>query len=353
MRCAGVSSSSAGKRRELHPAIGGTGVCDRRNWSTEVTRRSSRASWLAWSSMRWSWPQAKDYVRQTQRAPSRSPLWRSLQQRIPWQSGAEERLLALLAKLRSGRRHAQGYGLANLLTLLRQQRGNLRGLDLSHLDHSRGVSARGRDARCDPLSGALLRECVFTEAFDAIIAVAISSTEQYWAAGSQRGEVRVWREGGQTLHLAWQAHTDIVLALAFSPDERTLASGSFDGSVKLWDVERRVLLWSGWHTNVTGCLAFSPDGGLLASGAHDGTVRLWDAEAGHPLAGPAASRSGHLAGLAPGWEPARHWRRRGHNSAVGEAAEQAGSCVQTLSAHSSWVHGLAFAPDGRSLASAS
>ena len=97
------------------------------------------------------------------------------------------------------------------------------------------------------LPGRLLRECVFTETFDAIMAVAISRSGQYWAAGSKRGEVRVWREAGQTLHLVWQAHTDIVLALAFSPDGRTLASGSWDGAVKLWDVERGALLWSGWH----------------------------------------------------------------------------------------------------------
>src|SRR5207244_17789 len=76
------------------------------------------------------------------------------------------------------------------------------------------------------LSGALMRECVLTETFDAIRAVAISRSGQYWAAASQRGEVRVWREAGQTLQMVWQAHTDMVTSLAFSPDERTLASGS-------------------------------------------------------------------------------------------------------------------------------
>src|SRR6184192_4616665 len=94
------------------------------------------------------------------------------------------------------------------------------------------------------IAGALIRESVVTETFDAITAVAISRSGQYWAAGSRRGEVRVWREAGQILHLVWQAHTDIVTSLAFSPDERTLASGSFDGSVKLWDVESGAALWS-------------------------------------------------------------------------------------------------------------
>ncbi len=110
---------------------------------------------------------------------------------------------------------------------------------------------------------------------------------------------------GKLLHLAWQAHTDTTYALALSPDEHTLASGSNDGSVKLWDVERGALLWSGWHTQSIMRLAFSPDGSLLASGGVDATVRLWESEAGHPPGGIAASQFSHLAGLEPGWAPAR------------------------------------------------
>src|SRR5260370_32548598 len=97
------------------------------------------------------------------------------------------------------------------------------------------------------LAGTLLRECVWTSTFDAITAVAISSTGQYWAAASQRGEVRVWREAGQILHLVWQAHTDIVTSIAFSPDECTLASGSLDNSVKLWEDRKSTRLNSS-HT---------------------------------------------------------------------------------------------------------
>src|SRR5205823_5352221 len=104
----------------------------------------------------------------------------------------------------------------NVLALLREHWGHLRGLDLSHLA-IRGASLQGVEMQDANLSGALLRECVFSETFDAIWGVAISRSGQYWAAGSQRGEVRVWREAGQILHLVWQAHTDSVTSLAFSP----------------------------------------------------------------------------------------------------------------------------------------
>src|SRR5207253_2389628 len=131
-------------------------------------------------------------------------------------SDVEERLRFLLDQLRTWKQDAQGYGPANLVTLWRVLRGHLRGLDMSRLV-LRGVYLQGVELQDANLSGALLRECVLTETFDAITAVAISRSGQYWAAGSRRGEVRVWREAGQILHLVWQAHTDIVITLAFSP----------------------------------------------------------------------------------------------------------------------------------------
>src|SRR5204862_206373 len=134
------------------------------------------------------------------------------------------------------------------------------------------------------LSGARLQESVLTEAFDAIWAVAISQSGQYWAAAGRRGEVRLWREAGQTLHLVWPAHTDIVTSLAFSPDESLLASASWDGSVKLWELGeagslrlRQTLVG---HTQQVQPVAWSPDGSTLASGSHDHTIRLWEARQG-------------------------------------------------------------------------
>jgi WD40 repeat protein len=79
------------------------------------------------------------------------------------------------------------------------------------------------------LSEATLRDTTFTEAIDAIRAVAISANGRYWAAGSWWGSVRVWLQGGKILHRSWQAHTRTVSALVFSADGRT---GSWDGAIK-------------------------------------------------------------------------------------------------------------------------
>ena len=79
----------------------------------------------------------------------------------------------------------QGYGPANVLSLFKDLRGHLRGLDLSRLA-IRGAYLQGVDMQDANLSGALMRECVFTEAFDAISAVAISRGGRDFAALSRR-----------------------------------------------------------------------------------------------------------------------------------------------------------------------
>jgi WD40 repeat protein/transcriptional regulator with XRE-family HTH domain len=298
---------------------------------------------------------ARDYVRRTQERLLLVPLLMRLVSAYQEREEVERHLLTLLDTLRETTEETQGYGPANLVALVRLLRGNLRGLNLSHLA-LRSAYLQGVEMQDTTLSGAMLRECVLSEAFDAITAVTISKSGKYWAAVSRRGEIRVWRveqKGEQTLHLAWQAHTYDTLGLAFSPDEHTLASGSHDGSVKLWDIAGGALLWSGWHTKGVRGLAFSPDGSLLASGGLDAAIRLWDTKLGitlenllHPdpvfsLTWSPDGRllaSGDLTGKIRLWE-----------------VQQTGSarCVQILEERARRVRGLAFAPDSRRLASVS
>src|SRR5438105_6500751 len=246
---------------------------------------------------------AKDYVRQTQERLIVAPLLAQVQSVYLERAAVEEHLLALLDQLRTRADYAQGYGPANLLALLRELRGHLRGLNLSQLA-IRGASLQGVEMQDTTLAGASLRETVWTSALDAIWAVATSKSGQYWAAGSRRGEVRVWREGGKLLHLAWQAHSSTVATLAFSPDDFRLASGSADGTITLWELERGTSLWTVRHTSSILSLAFTPDGRTLASSSgNEATVRLWDAKTGTlletlphsaPVFSVAWSPNGHL-----------------------------------------------------------
>jgi len=291
------------------------------------------------------------YVRQTQMRLIVVPLLLQLRNVYPERVDLENHLLALLKRLRARADYAQGYGPANVLALLHEQRGHLRGLDLSHL-LLRGAHLQETEMQDTTLSGTWLLDCVFTETFGAIWTVAISHDGKYWAAGNRRGEVWVWAY--QTLHRVWQAHTDIVPFLSFSPDGRRLASGSYDGMVKVWDVERGALLWSGSHTSNISGLAYSPDGNIVASGGRDATVRLWDAQTGtlletlpHPQAvfsiACTWSPDGRLLACSGSDGQIRLWKREKTGPAT---------CIAILVGHTNRGTGQAFSPDGSLLASA-
>jgi WD40 repeat protein len=120
--------------------------------------------------------------------------------------------------------------------------------------------------------------------------------------------VRLWDADTGKAIRTLAGHTSEVVAVAFSADGKALASAGADGAGQLWDAatgeERK--RWSA-PRGLT-ALAFATDGKTLATGGTDKAIRLWDAATGKE--------------------------------------------IRVLSGHGWSVAGLAFAPDGRTLASA-
>ncbi len=296
---------------------------------------------------------ARDYVRQTQERVLLTPLLARVQSTTEEHATVEARLCSLLDSLRTWTENAQGYGPTNLTMLLRVLRGNLRGLDLSHL-LLRNLYLQGVEMQDTLLAGTTLQDCIFTEAFDGISAVATSPNGQYWAAVSRQGDAWVWDEGGQTLHQMWRAHMDRIRALTFSPDGRNLLTGSWDNTIKLWNVANGTLLWSDEQASNLTSVAFAPDGHLLATGGGtDATVHLWDIH--NDRRAQTESHPSPVSALS--WSPDGRLLASGHSDGSIQVWEQPWTqpltSIQTLSGHTSWVMGLAFTPDGSLLASGS
>jgi WD40 repeat protein len=133
---------------------------------------------------------------------------------------------------------------------------------------------------------------------------ALAAGPEGFASGGADRRVKLWSWEGQRCHhdLALRG---VVRGLDFSPDGGRLAA-SGGSVVTVWEMappvrgkaprpgNRRQLRG---HTDQIQWLEFSPDGAMIASAAHDGTVRIWDAAGGSELRA-FAPQVGELHGVA-------------------------------------------------------
>ena len=73
-----------------------------------------------------------------------------------------------------------------------------------------------------------------------------------------------------------RAHSDRVTQLAVSPDGTTLVSAAWDKTVRIWSLANRTLTKTlRTPSGNVYCLAIAPDGKTLVTGGYDDVIRLW------------------------------------------------------------------------------
>lgn len=197
-------------------------------------------------------------------------------------------------------------------------------------------------------------------------AVAFSPRGRFLASAARDGTIRLWERRSRRLRARLQGHADAVVSLSFSPDGRLLASASHDKTVRLWPLaelfgeppkSERVLTLRQPRPAFRDdgpiyAAAFSPDGALLATGSL-GELRLWRVVRPPAAAATPAPSSAPSSASMPSSAPTGTTTTAPATTPTTAPAAQLDPLGEPLVGHEDAVSSLAFAPDGKLLASAS
>jgi WD40 repeat protein len=222
----------------------------------------------------------------------------------------------------------------------------------------------------------------------AVTAVAFSADAQHVFSGTAKGVLKQWKLADGAEVRVFAGHTGAVTSLQVSAV--SLISGSADSTVRQWNVANGAAIRSLAHGAAVTHVAVSGNGATIASAGADKLVKLWSAANGAPL----AVLTGHTDAVrqvafhadatkivtvsADGlrmWDPSGSLLERfpseeaaSNGGLRGAAFNAAGlllgmdgkhvlyiaqpSFTSKITGHVGAVHGLAFAPNGTTLATA-
>lgn len=121
------------------------------------------------------------------------------------------------------------------------------------------------------------RTGVYGEAYDTVLAAAISPDHRMIAVGGPNRRVRVYNTADGAELYDIDPHTDWILAVKFTPDGEVLSTADRAGNLYLWQAANgRAVEQLRGHEGAIYALDYTPDSVYLASAGDDGTVQIWD-----------------------------------------------------------------------------
>lgn len=108
-------------------------------------------------------------------------------------------------------------------------------------------------------------------------AVAVDSSNEWFATGSADRTIRIYDLASGTLKLTLTGHINSVMGLAVSDRHPYLFSVGMDKMVKCWDLEQNKVVRS-YHGHLSGVYSVGvhPTLDLLVTGGRDSVARVWD-----------------------------------------------------------------------------
>ena len=167
------------------------------------------------------------------------------------------------------------------------------------------------------------------------------------ASAAEDGTINLWDAASRRLVATLEGHTGVIAALSFNSQGRVLASGSWDKTARLWDVDAQAPLWQFTAPKPVSAVAFLGNR-QLAVGQVDGAIHAVEISTRSII----ATLRGHdtyvsalkVAGTGAMASAARDGKVRLWKSPPRRGTE-------IVNPHFATVRGVAFSPDGNSIAS--
>lgn len=250
-----------------------------------------------------------------------------------------------------------GYGVYNLIEILKSVRGDLSAEDLSLLDLTQ-ITLNGTDLG-ERGGGVILtgskvgHNNLFPVGHTSNVeSAAYSPDGNYIITASWDKTAKIWDALTGTLLMTLQGHSENLCSAAYSHDGKFIVTASWDRTAKVWDSSTGTLLRTiTGHSDTVRFATFSPNGKFIITASCDKTAKVWDALTGSLL----LSLDGHIDSvLSAIYSPDGNYiitASTDSTSKIWDASN--GLLLRTLKGHKNAVTAVAYSPDGKHIVTGS